>query len=103
MTSSKTASYFSASCLSIKPEIFQALIQLSQPFWIVGNGLTGLRQRSLRLIPVTHHHIGPHQPQPSLDVVTVLLQSGRETLDHAMDHRAAVGLIHVFCRGYRIV
>src|ERR1700740_3754904 len=98
MMSPKIASHFSASCLSIEPEFFQALIQWSQPFRIVGHGLTGLRQRALRLILVAQYPIGPHQPQPSLDVVSVLLQSGRETLDHATDHRAAVGVIHVFCR-----
>src|SRR5260370_1098456 len=39
----------------------------------------------------------------SLGVVAVLLQSAGEAFDHAMDQRAAVGLAHVFCRGYRVV
>ena len=77
MSHPKTASHFSASCSSIEPEIFQALVQLPQPLGVVGDGLTGVGQRALRLVAIAHHHIGPHQPQPSLDVVTVLLQSGR--------------------------
>ena len=62
---------------------FQALIQLSQPLRVVGDSLTGVPQRALRLVAVAHYHIGPHQPQPSLDIVTVLLQSGGETVHHA--------------------
>src|SRR4030081_3262027 len=98
----KTASYCSA-CLSIEPEILEALVQLSQPLGIVGDGLLGVRQRALRLVAVADYHIGTYQPQPSLDVVAILLQSRGETLDHATDHRAAVGLGHVLGCGHRVV
>src|ERR1700682_2946600 len=79
-----------ASCLSIEPEILQAFIQLSQPPGVVGDGLTGFGERALCLVAVPHDHIGADQPQPSLDVVAVLLQPAGEAFDHATDHRAAV-------------
>src|SRR5260221_9956870 len=102
MMLSETASHFSASCSSIEPKIFQALVQLLEPLDVIGNGLAGVGERAPRLVAITHYHIGPYQPQPSLDVVTLLFQPAGEALHHATDHRGAVGLIHVFCRGHRI-
>src|ERR1700676_2887380 len=87
----------------IKPEIFQALIELAQALRIPRDGLTGIGDGARRLVAVAHHHIGPHQPQPSLDIVAILLQPRRKTIDHATDHRAAVGLVHFLGRGHRAV
>src|SRR5258708_38783631 len=64
-----------ASCSSIEPEILQALVQLPQSLGVVGDRLTGIGQRAFPLVAIAHPHIGTHQPQPSLDVVAVLLQS----------------------------
>src|SRR5258707_14471796 len=99
----KTASHFSASCSSIEPEIFQAFIELSQPLRVIGDGLAGVGECALRLVAIAHHHIGAHQPQPSLYIISVLLQTTSEALDHATDHFTAIGLAHVFCRRHRII
>src|SRR5260221_10863241 len=72
-------------CSSIKPEIFQAFIELPQALGIIGDGLPSIGERALRLVAITHHHIRTHQPQPPLDIVAILLQSCRKTLDHAAD------------------
>src|SRR5882724_2498281 len=93
----------SISCSSIEPEILEALVQLPKPLRVVCNGLTGVRQRAFRLVGVAQDHIGPYQPQPSLHVIAVLLQPGGQTIDHATDHGVAVRLLHVLCRGDRIV
>ena len=90
-------------CSSIEPEILQTLVQLPQPLWVVCNGLTGVCDGAFRLVGVAQDHIGPYQPQPSLDVIAVLLQPGGQTIDHATDHGVAVGLLHVLGRGDRIV
>ena len=74
MMLSENRSHFSASCLSIEPEDLQAFVQLPQPLGI-GPQPGGRPQRAFRLVAIAQHHIGPHQPQPSLDVVAVLLQS----------------------------
>src|SRR6266481_3697632 len=92
-----------ASCSSVEPEIFQALIELPQPLRVIGDGLASVGERAPCLVLIAHHHIGAHQPQPSLDVIAVLFQTNGEALDHATDHRAAVGLAHVFRRRHRII
>ena len=56
-----------------------------------------------RLVAIAHHHIGANQPQPSLDVVAILLQPRRQPVDHAADHRAAIGLIHVLGGGHGVI
>ena len=54
--------YPSASRLPIEAEILQALVQLPQPFGVIGNGLTSVGQRTLGLVAVAQHDIGPDQP-----------------------------------------
>src|SRR3981189_1300352 len=90
-------------CSSIEPEILQTIIQSPQPLCVVGDGLAGVDQRAPGLIAIAHDQISPHQPQPSFNVVAVLLQPAGEPLDHATDHRATVGLIHVFRRRHRTI
>src|SRR6516225_4726236 len=50
---------------SIEPEILQALIELAQPFGVVGNGPAGLAKRADRLVALAHDEIGTHQAQPA--------------------------------------
>ena len=87
----------------IQPEILEAFVQLLQPLGVVGECLTGIGERAHRLVALAHHHIGANQPEPSFDVVAVLLQPRREPVDHATDHGAAVGLGHVLGRRHRLV
>ncbi len=89
--------------LSIQPEILQPLIELTQPVRIVGDSLTGIRERAHCLVALAHHEIGADQPQPALDVVAIGLQPRRQPIDHAFDHGAAIGLAHVPGRSHRTV
>ena len=43
-----------------------------------------------RLVALAQHHIGAHQPQPSLDVGAVAVEPLGEPLDHAADHDVAL-------------
>jgi len=96
MIDPKTASLFSIMLIR-RAENLQALVQLPQP---VASLATAWRASQARSWPCRDRPspYSPHQPQPSFDVVAVLLQTGGEALDHATDHGAAVGFIHVLCR-----
>src|SRR5438270_3448666 len=80
---------------SVEPQSLEALVELAQPFGVVGDRLTGIGRRTHRLVAVAHHEIGAHQTQPAVDIVAVLLQPGGQTFDHAADHRAAIALAHI--------
>src|SRR6516225_6477467 len=85
---------------SVKPHALEAFIELPQPLGTVGDGSPRTGDGGLCLVVIAQHRIGPHQLQPSLDVVAILLQPARETLDHAADHRAAVTLAHILGRSH---
>ena len=93
---------FGASCLSIEPEILcRPSLSWRKRSASLATAWRASTERARRLVALAHHHIGPHQPQPSLDIVAVLLQPGGEPLDHAADHGAAVGFVHVLGGGHR--
>src|SRR5262249_37044039 len=57
---------------------------------IVGERTPGFAGRGPRLVGLAEDHIGAHQPEPSLDVGAVVMESFGETLDHAADHGIAL-------------
>src|SRR6478609_5793091 len=86
---------------SVEPERLEAFIELAQPRCIVGDRLAGIGRRPHSLVAITHHEIGAHQAQPTLDVIAVLPEARGEPFDHAANHRVAIALFHVLgsCEG----
>src|SRR4051812_28879724 len=69
--------------LPIHSKTFKSVVQRPQPLRVTGYRLARIGAGRPGLVAVTHHHIGTHQPEPSLDIVAVLLQAACQPIDHA--------------------
>src|SRR5436305_2301092 len=66
-----------------KAELLQLIVQFLQAQRITGQRASRVAGRSNRLVAITEHKIGPDQAHPAVEIVAILLQPRRETVDHA--------------------
>src|SRR5437868_5899564 len=69
---------------------FGQIVEASQLVRIAGERPPRVGHGGAGLVGFAQHHIGAHEPQPSLDVGAVAVQPFRQPLDHAFDHALAL-------------
>src|SRR5262245_51585029 len=91
---------FPGHALAFEAKSFHEIVNAAQLVRLRGERTARVRDRCQGLLALAEHHIGAHQPQPSLEVRSVAIEAFREPRNHGTGHGRALLSREIGGRGY---